>query len=254
LILCSKLGFFILAVDTPLMDLPGILSYRVERLKFKATNLDLIVALMATFLLPIACWLLLDWSGALLPLLLYYGVFCVVIVMWRKKSLDYVKPVSWAWKLFIGLLILQIITQTAAYLTIIPVDDPWEGVLLTLIFWVPLNAAMEQLLWVYIFDAFETRWTERRKRFIGGIAGMLLAILFVGFIHALFWGRFLPSFESVMPWSQIFFIAQFIITPGYLLLYRRTGSMWPIFAIHIIADAMLVVGAMYSIIPDLWTL
>jgi predicted Abi (CAAX) family protease len=113
---------------------------------------------------------------------------------------------------------------------------------------------MEQLLWVYIFDAFETRWTERRKRFIGGVIGMLMAVIFVGLIHVLFWSKFLPSFESITPWSQIFLIAQFLITPGYLLLYRRTGSMWPVFAIHIIADAVLVLGAMYSIWPALWTL
>ena len=236
------------------MDLPGILSYRVERLKFKATSLDLGLALIATFLLPIACWLLLDWSGAILPLLLYYGVFCTAIVLWRKKSLDYVRPVSWSFKLFIGLLALQIFIQTNAYLTVIPVNDPWDRVLLTLLIWVPINAAMEQLLWVYIFDAFETRWTERRKRFIGGVIGMLMAVLFVGLIHVLFWSKFLPSFESITPWSQIFLIAQSVITPGYLLLYRRTGSMWPVFAIHIIADAVLVLGAMYSIWPALWTL
>jgi predicted Abi (CAAX) family protease len=83
---------------------------------------------------------------------------------------------------------------------------------------------------------------------------MLMAVIFVGLIHVLFWSRFLPSFESITPWSQIFLIAQFLITPGYLLLYRRTGSMWPVFAIHIIADAVLVLGAMYSIWPALWTL
>jgi hypothetical protein len=52
------------------------------------------------------CWLLLDWSGALLPLILYYGVFCVAIVLWRKESLDYVRSISWPFKLFIGLLAL----------------------------------------------------------------------------------------------------------------------------------------------------
>jgi hypothetical protein len=30
--------------------------------------------------------------------------------------------------------------------------------------------------------------------------------------------------------------------------------MWPVFVIHIIADAVLVLGAMYSIWPALWTL
>jgi hypothetical protein len=30
--------------------------------------------------------------------------------------------------------------------------------------------------------------------------------------------------------------------------------MWPVFAIHIISDAVLVLGTMYSIWPALWTL
>jgi hypothetical protein len=36
------------------MDLPGILSFRAERLRFRATDLDLGLALIATFLLPVA--------------------------------------------------------------------------------------------------------------------------------------------------------------------------------------------------------
>ena len=236
------------------MDLPGIISHRVERLKFKATNLDLVLALVATFLLPLACMLLLDWSGALLPLMLYYAVFCFALVYWRKGSLEYFRPMSWVLPLFLFLLLVQGLTQLAGALTIVPSDDELVGVALTLLIWVPLNALAEQLLWVYIFDAFETRWTERRKRFVGGIIGILMTLIFVGMIHALFWGSFLPSFESVAPWSYIFFATQFIITPGYLFLYRRSGSMWPIFVIHIIADATLVLAGQYSIIPDLWTL
>ncbi|MDD1756622.1 MAG: CPBP family glutamic-type intramembrane protease [Methanomassiliicoccales archaeon] len=235
------------------MDLPGIISFRVERLKFKANNLDLALALVATFLLPVACMLLLDWSGALIPLILYYGVFCFALVYFRKGSLEYYRPMSWVLPLFLFLLLIQALTQVAGALTIIPSNDELVGVLLTLLIWVPLNAFTEQLLWVYIFDSFETRWTERKKRLVGGVIGILLTLVFVGMIHALFWGSFLPSFESVAPWSYIFFATQFIITPGYLFLYRRSGSMWPIFAIHIVADATLVITAQYSIIPNLWT-
>ncbi len=85
------ISYFIVGFALLNVDLPGILSYRVESLKFRATNLDLVLALVATFLLPLACWALFDWSGALLPLVLYYGVFCVAIVLWRKKSLEYVE-------------------------------------------------------------------------------------------------------------------------------------------------------------------
>ncbi len=234
------------------MDFPGILSYKVDRLRFKATNLDLVLALVATFLLPLACGLLLDATGALLPMVLYYGLFCYALVYWRKGSLDYVRPLKWSLGLFLFLLGVQIIGQVSGLLTIIPRNDPLSGVLLTFLIWVPINAFSEQLLWVYIFDAFETRWSDRKIKFVAGIVGVLMTFAFVGLIHALFWGRFLPSFESVAPWSTIFFVAQFIITFGYLLLYRRTGSMLPLFLIHIISDAALVLGAMYSILPDLW--
>lgn len=236
------------------MDLPGLLSYHVDRLKFRATNLDLLIALVATFFLPVACLFLLTNTGALLPLLLYYGVFCFGVVRWRKRSLDYARPVAWVLPLFLVLLAVQLISQVGGVLTVVPRNDDLLGVTLTLLIWVPVNALAEQLLWMYIFDAFETRWTERRKRLAGGLIGIFMTLIFVGFIHALFWGEFLPSFENVAPWSQIFFASQFILTIGYLFLYRRTGSMLPIFLIHIIADATLVLGAMYSMVPDLWTL
>jgi hypothetical protein len=77
----------------------------------------------------------------------------------------------------------------------------------------------------HIFDSLETRWTKRRKRLTGGVVGVLMTLVFVGMIHGLFWGEFLPSFESVAPWSRIFFVGQFIMTPGYLPLIRHSGSM-----------------------------
>lgn len=221
---------------------------------FRANNLDLVIALVATFLLPVVCHFLLRWTGALLPLALYYGVFCVGVVLWRKGSLQYVRPRSWAWPLFLVLLAIQLVAQTCAALTVVPVSDPLWGVALTLAVWVPVNALSEQLLWVYIFEAFGTRWAEGIKRTAGTAAGVLMTIVFVGLIHAIFWGEFLPGFENVFPLSQIFFASQFVMTVGYLLLFRRTGSMVPLFLLHIIADATLVLGAMYSIVPDLWTL
>jgi len=221
---------------------------------FRATNLDIVIALVATFLLPVACWLLLRWTGALLPLALYYGVFCVGVVLWRKGSLQYVRPRTWAMPLFLLLLGFQLLAQASAALTIIPENVPLEGVLLTFAVWVPVNALSEQLLWVYIFEAFQTRWAEGAKRTAGTAIGVLMTIVFVGLIHAIFWGEFLPGFESVFPWSQIFFASQFVMTVGYLALFKRTGSMVPLFLLHVIADATLVLGAMYSIVPDLWTL
>jgi hypothetical protein len=221
---------------------------------FRATNTDLVIALAATFLLPVVCWLLWERTGALLPLILYYGVFCVGVVLWRKGSLQYVRPRSWALPMLFSLLAIQVLAQICAALTVVPEHDPLLGVALTLVIWAPINALSEQLLWVYIFEAFQTRWAEGTGRVVGTVLGVLLTIAFVGLIHAIFWGEFLPGFESVFPLSQIFFASQFAMTVGYLFLYRRTGSMVPLFLLHIIADATLVLTAMYSIVPDLWTL
>jgi hypothetical protein len=219
-----------------------------------STNLDIVLALSATFLLPVACWFLVGETGALVPLALYYGVFCVGIVLWRKGSLEYVHPRSWALPLFLLLLGVQVVAQICAVLTVVPSNDPLLGVLLTLAVWVPINALCEQLLWVYIFEAFGNRWSSGGRRIAGTVLGVLMTLVFVGLIHAIFWGEFLPPFESTFPYFQIFFTSQFVMTVGYLLLYRRTGSMVPLFLLHIIADATLVLAAMYSIGPDLWHL
>jgi hypothetical protein len=52
-----------------------LLAYRVGTLKFKAKNPDLLLALIAAVLLPLACSALLELTGALVPLILYYAVF-----------------------------------------------------------------------------------------------------------------------------------------------------------------------------------
>jgi hypothetical protein len=221
--------------------------------KFRADNVDLILALVATFLLPPACSLLLDLSGALLPLILYYGVFCVLIVRWRKGTLGYLRPLAWVPSLFLGLLLVQLLAQLSGFMTIEPAHSAdTVGVALTLAIWVPLNALMEQLLWIYIFDAFASRPATKKMGVVLVAVGLLMTLMFVGMIHALFWGRFLPSYTVMMPWTAIFFATQFIMTIGYIVLYRRTGSMWLIFPLHLIADAALVIFGQYSILTYLW--
>jgi hypothetical protein len=230
-----------------------LLSMHPGMRKFQATDLDIVIALVATFLLPLACSALLDMSGALLPLALYYGVFCVLIVRWRRGSLEYVRPLAWAPALFFGLLAVQVLAQISGYMTVEPAYSTDQlGVALTLVIWAPLNALMEQLLWIYIFDAFANRTASRNAHIALAAVGMLMTLTFVGMIHVLFWGRFLPSYTTMMPWTAVFFAAQFIMTIGYIFLYRRTGSMWLIFPLHLMADAALVIFGQYSILPDLW--
>ncbi|MDD1777595.1 MAG: hypothetical protein LUQ65_05445 [Candidatus Helarchaeota archaeon] len=111
---------------------------------------------------------------------------------------------------------------------------------------------MEQLIWIYTYDAFARRFSENPRKNLFVILGLLLSIILVGLIHAFFWGKFLPGFNHIAPSYQIFFVLQLIITPGYILLYIKTRSMLPIALIHIIADIALVIGAGYSILPSLF--
>ncbi|MGV9203266.1 MAG: hypothetical protein ACOC44_04510 [Promethearchaeia archaeon] len=221
--------------------------------EFTSQNIDVILASILSLLLPFLCAFLFEITGAFLPLLLYYGVGCIVIPYWRKKTLNYNWPHNWALPLFIFLVIVQVITQWAGFQNIIYIEESkTTGVLLTLLLWAPVNAFMEQILWIYIFEAFANRFESKRKKIFSSIGGGLMSLIFVGLIHALFWNQFLMQFGHKSPFYEIFFISQFIITPGYILLYRKTHSMTPIFFIHLIADITAVLGANYSIIPYLF--
>lgn len=219
---------------------------------FRATNIDCAIALLVAIGLPLVCGALYPVTGALVPLLLYYGVCCVGIVKWRRGTLEYRRPTTWALPVFFTMLTLQVLQHALGLLFLPPhVHPDLVGVLLTLFLWAPLNAVMEQLIWIYCFDAFATRFAEGRKKIVFTIVGVILMLMLVGLIHAFFWVQFTPSVTPAFPFSALFFALQFVITPLYILLYRRTQSMVPLALIHIISDVALVLGPGFSILPFL---
>ncbi|MFO8017229.1 MAG: CPBP family glutamic-type intramembrane protease [Promethearchaeia archaeon] len=121
-----------------------------------------------------------------------------------------------------------------------------------MIFWAPINAFMEQILWIYLFEAFANQEYSGAKKNFLRIVGLVMSLIFVGMIHALFWDKFLMQFGQTSPYYEIFFISQFIIVLGYIFLYEKTKSMLPLFFIHIITDITAVIGSNYSIIPYLF--
>ncbi len=133
--------------------------------------------------LPILCSKLYESTGALLPLVIYYGVFCYGIVKWRKGSLDYRWPEKLISPLFIGLFIIQLLIFYSVSKLIIPAEGCSRGgFILTLIIWAPLNAFAEQLLWLYVYDAFAHRFeTKALKTVFSGLGilfylGMILIL------------------------------------------------------------------------------
>lgn len=227
---------------------------------YNPKRLDLLLAVVAAILMPLLVGYLFDIAGALIPLLIYYGVFAVLIVKWRKGSLNYeiqkgnlkTQFKRYLTPLFILLFLLQGILVITSWFTLVRTGfvDP-IGWFLTLMIWAPMNAFSEQLIWLYTFDSFAEFYKEGRKRSIMILIGGGLYITLIGIIHALFWGKFLLESNYMFLFTELFFIIQFIMPIGYIFLYRRTGSMWPIGIIHLLLNFTGILFSGYSIIPYL---
>ena len=218
---------------------------------FRSANFDLLLATAIALGLPLAAEMLLLLSGgAAVSLLLYYGVSCVLIVRWRKGTLDYRWPRRWPWRLFVACLLVPLALIAINWGAFADLQAPLFGFLITLFGWSTLNAAMEQLAWFYVLDAWRNRWKSGPLRLIGLVVGIILLVILVALIHILFWARFLPLAQPT-PWSWAAIPLNFVLTGAYAALYYQSRSMWPVFVIHAFADVQLVLLAHYSILPAL---
>ena len=230
--------------------------------QFKANYIDVIIATLIALGLPISCRLIQQEIGALIPLLMYYGC-CIFIVRIRRGTFTYNIPKNnkyyWICSLFIPLLIIVAAQQVIVYNIVIVSEHHGYDWLGTLLIWCPLNASLEQLLWMYIYDAFACIYIERFNesklvKYTLNIIGLIMSLAFVGMIHALFWTNFLMEFDqNQSPWYQIFLGIKFLTIFGYIVIFKITDSATPLFLLHIITDANSVIAAKYSILPFLWT-
>ena len=79
-----------------------------QLIDFNPTSLDIILAIITAIFLPFLTYFLESYVGAFLPLLLYYGIFCFLLVKWRKKSLQYHLPFKINYKYFSFFFIFEI--------------------------------------------------------------------------------------------------------------------------------------------------
>lgn len=219
--------------------------------EFAPDTLDLVLAAVIGLGLPLAAAGLLDWTGgALASLILYYGVCCLAVVRWRRGRLDYHWPARWPWRIFLPSLLLPV-AMAVINLDALPREDASRGaVVFTLLVWGGINAACEQLSWFYVLDSWRFRWRQGVARWVGLGVGVVLTLGLIALIHILFWARFLPLAEAT-ELSRFSLPLNFVLTGAYYWLYRRSGSMWPVFVLHFLVDAQLVWIAQYSIWPDL---
>ena len=227
---------------------------------FQPTYLDLILATLAALGLPFAAAFIFNAIGALIPLVLYYGVFCWAIVRWRRGAVGYEirrgeirkQFAGYVSSIFVVILILQLILVGFEFITVQQVSDfNLLGFIITLVVWAPLNAFSEQLVWMYTFDSYAEFFKEGPKR-KGMIAiGGLLYVALISLIHLLFWILVLPEGRYVFPFSELFVPIQTGIAIGYIFLYRKSKSMWPLGIIHVLINITAIALSGYSILPVL---
>ena len=221
-------------------------------LEFRATNIDCLLALVIAFGLPVACGLLYPMTGALVPLAVYYGLCCAGVVKWRRGTLEYRRPKTWAISILLTMIAMQLIQQIIGLVLVQPAPNTDTiGVLITLIVWAPINALMEQLSWIYCYDAFASRFTRKNQRILGNIIGLTLMLSLVGLVHVLFWAQLTPAYSATSSFFLVFMALQFATTGLYVVLHRKTNSMIPLAIVHIISDVGLVLIPGFSILTYL---
>ncbi|MFW9919608.1 MAG: hypothetical protein ACFFED_08415 [Candidatus Thorarchaeota archaeon] len=227
---------------------------------FQPNSLDLALATLAAIGLPIAAGFLFNATGALIPLILYYGVFCWGIVKWRRGATGYEinkgqlrkQFVSYVRPLFIILLMLQLVLVGSEFITYLPVSNfDLLGFIITLSIWPVLNAFSEQLIWIYTFDSFAEYFKEGTKRKVMITIGGLMYVILISLIHLLFWILFLPEGQSIFPFSALIVPIQTAIAIGYIFLYRQSKSMWPLGLIHVLINITSTALSGYSMLPFL---
>jgi hypothetical protein len=230
---------------------------------FQPTYLDLVLATLAAIGLPFAAAFIFNATGALIPLIIYYGVFCVVIVRWRRGALGYEinrgairqQFASYVSSIFVFLLILQLILVGFEFITVQRVSDfNLLGFIVTLAIWAPVNAFSEQLIWIYTFDSYAEFFKEGPKRKGMIVIGGILYIALITLIHVLFWILVLPEGQYVFPFSELFVLIQTVISIGYIFLYRKAKSMWPLGIIHVLINITAITLSGYSMLPVLLVL
>jgi len=217
---------------------------------WKPAKLDLVLSAALAVLFPFAAGFLFSRTGALLPMLVYYGIAWGV-VKWRRGSIGYRNsfpskpPVA-----FYANVCVILACLTCAWLT--PIVTPTisiPGMLITALVWAPLNGATEQILWIYIFESWDLY--PRKISVAYRIIGLLFFSAFVGLIHIKFWVLFLTT---VVPGTIIgVLFVMFTSLSGYLhlIVWRKSRQMFFTFIPHLLLNLVPVFWTHYSILPYL---
>ncbi len=218
--------------------------------RWQPQKLDLGLALLIAPILPIVAGLLYGLTGALLPMMLYYGL-AWGLVKWRRGSTGYFNPLPARITIFfyinLGVILASLVCAYMARNYF--VDNTTVGILITALIWAPINAATEQLLWIYLFETWDLYPAKSSPAF--RLIGLALFAVFVGSIHTMFWAKFLDPVDP----SQVFGVAFVLLTTVsgflHLVVWRKSSQMIFTFIPHLLLNLVPLFWTRYSILPFL---
>jgi hypothetical protein len=218
---------------------------------WKPAKLDLILAAGIAIFLPFLAGFLYNRTGAFLPMLLYYGLAWGLVKL-RRGTIGYRNAFPARPPLTFYLNISVILgCLVCAWLS--PIVNPSIqplGMLLTALVWAPLNAATEQILWIYIFEAWDLY--PKKVDIVCRVIGLLLFSTFVGLIHTQFWVQFLHTVQSGTLFGIIFIVLTSLSGFLHILVWRQSRQMVFTFIPHLLLNLVPIFWTNYSIIPYLF--
>ncbi len=218
--------------------------------KWQPKQLDLGLAAIIAILFPIVAGLLYGTTGALLPMLLYYGL-AWFLIKWRRGITGYFNPltnkITGFFYLNVGVILISLICAFLARNTFPGSTLP--GIILTALVWAPLNAASEQLLWIYIFEAWDLYPSRPKPGY--RLVGLILFSTFVGMIHTMYWAKFLTTVDSDQVFGVIFIIMTSVSGFLHLVVWRKSNHMIFTFIPHFLLNLIPIFWTGYSILPFL---
>ena len=223
---------------------------------WKPTLLDLRLSFVIALIFPFIAQFLYLKTGALIPMVLYYGLVWGICI-WRRGSTGYFNNQKTmypkAFLMNVGIILMSLIC--AYFARIVNVHPNTSGIILTALVWATINAASEQLLWIYIFESWDLYlpWTEenKKKNWAYRIIGLILFSAFVGTIHTMYWVNFLHTVDSTMLIGVIFILLTTISGFLHLVVWRKGNEMIYTFIPHFLLNLLPLFWTGYSIIPYL---
>lgn len=217
---------------------------------WKPQKVDLVLSGMLALLLPLLAQVLYATTGALLPMALYYGVAWGIVKV-RRGSTGYLNkfPIKIPFLFYLNILVILTCLVCAYFAPIVNPEINPTGIILTAVIWAPINAATEQLLWIYIFEAWDLYPQKPVNSF--RIIGLVLFSAFVGLIHTMFWVSFLHTVDSTKVLGMIFVVMTTISGFLHLGVWRKTNQMLFTFIPHFLLNLIPLFWTYYSIVPFL---